>query len=125
MRLLFNNRVSSVRGFFRSAVEFHIGRLSSRRFAQQYNRPSDLHLREVFILIIMAIIIIILNQTGKYYPSDFQTKLCDCCEDFGTSCLDFSASRVLVAPSPATWMSAACAVPACPSEPSTEPDTTS
>ncbi|MEQ2293756.1 hypothetical protein AMECASPLE_036848, partial [Ameca splendens] len=59
--------------------------LSSRRFAQQYNRPSDLHLREVFILIIMAVT----NQPGRYEPSDFQTKLCDCCEDCGTCMFGF------------------------------------
>ncbi|XP_014881177.1 placenta-specific gene 8 protein [Poecilia latipinna] len=29
------------------------------------------------------------NQPGRYEPSDFQTGLCDCCEDFGTCCYGF------------------------------------
>ncbi|KAK2888007.1 hypothetical protein Q8A73_019455 [Channa argus] len=26
------------------------------------------------------------NQPGPYQPSDFQTGLCDCCDDIGTCC---------------------------------------
>ncbi|KAM4719518.1 placenta-specific gene 8 protein-like [Anableps anableps] len=29
------------------------------------------------------------NQPGRYEPSDFQTGLCDCCDDCGTCCYGF------------------------------------